>query len=244
MFRKLYVLLASLKEVIKTIPALWKVKKMKEESNERKNIIRKSIQECSGRIMTITGSKIHVKGIENIPTNQNVLYVANHSSMFDITLLYSILPNPLVGFVAKMSLKFYPIISGWIKATKGVFLNRGRSKKAMKQAIKTMEKEVNLLKQGHSMVVFADGTRKTEEKDFKSGSLKPAQKTNIPIVPVAITGTEQIFKESVKRPIIHITFLSPRYISRKDNINEVTKEIQNDVYEEKEKHKILIKKDS
>lgn len=51
-------------------------------------------------LLKMAGVKITVKGKENIPADQAVLYVGNHRSYFDILVGYVTVPD-LMGFVAK-----------------------------------------------------------------------------------------------------------------------------------------------
>ena len=41
-----------------------------------------------GVVIFLSGTKITVKGIENIPTDRSVLYIGNHQSYFDIIINY------------------------------------------------------------------------------------------------------------------------------------------------------------
>ena len=49
------------------------------------------------QILKVAGVHITVKGLENIPADQSVLYVGNHRSYFDILVGYTTVPTPL-GF--------------------------------------------------------------------------------------------------------------------------------------------------
>ena len=52
----------------------------------------------------ISGADVTILGFDNIPKDQPVLYASNHLSMFDIIIIYGILPGR-VGFIAKDSTK-------------------------------------------------------------------------------------------------------------------------------------------
>ena len=51
-------------------------------------------------VLKVTRTNVTVKGLENIPKDQAVLYVGNHRSYFDILVGYTTVPG-LTGFVAK-----------------------------------------------------------------------------------------------------------------------------------------------
>ena len=54
--------------------------------------------------MNISGAKINVIGVDNLPKDQTVLFVSNHQSNFDIPLLLSCIDIPK-GFIAKKELR-------------------------------------------------------------------------------------------------------------------------------------------
>lgn len=145
------------------------------------------------RILTrMTGSKITVLGLENVPEDGPVLYVGNHRSIFDIVIGYCYVKNN-TGFVAKDSLEKTPLVGQWMKYLNCLFLNRTD----IKQGLKTILRGIELVKEGTSIFIFPEGTRSEEDTllPFKEGSLKIAEKSGCPIVPVAITGTEKIFEQ-------------------------------------------------
>ena len=137
------------------------------------------------------GMKRIVKGLENIPKDQAVLYAANHRSLLDPALGYIVLPN-ITGFVAKKEIAKVPFLNLWMLNVNCLFLDRKDIRKGMQTILKTTD----YIKEGYSMFIAPEGTR-SHDKDplpFKDGSLKPAQKTGCPIVPVAITGTDDLFE--------------------------------------------------
>jgi len=76
-----------------------------------------------------------------------------------------------------------------------LFLNRDD----VKEGLKTILTGIEQIKNGISMCILPEGTRGTgiDESDmlpFKEGSLKMAEKTGCPIIPMALTGTADIFE--------------------------------------------------
>ncbi len=123
-----------------------------------------------------------------------MLFVSNHQSDFDIAIFLAMLPEKKEGFVAKVELEKIPFLSAWMKRIHCIFLDR----KDMKQSAKTILEGIKLLKSGHSMVVFPEGTRSKGEQigEFKAGSFKLATKSKVPIVPVTIDGSYKIMEGS------------------------------------------------
>lgn len=150
-------------------------------------------------ILKLVGVHITVKGLENIPRDRAVLYVGNHRSYFDILVGYTTVPT-LLGFVAKKEMKRYPLLYNWMENVHCLFLDRDNLKEGMKTIIKGIEQ----VKSGISVWIFPEGTRNENEDimdmlPFKEGSLKIAEKSGCPVIPVAISGTAEIFEKHIPR---------------------------------------------
>ncbi len=176
------------------------------------------IVQCGFRIILfLSGVKITVKGRENIPTDTAVLYVGNHRSYFDIVIGYTLVPN-LTGFVAKKEMTHIPFLSQWMRSVNCLFLDRDN----IKEGLKTILQGIEYIKSGISIWIFPEGTRNknfncAELNTFKEGSLKMAEKAKVPIVPVAIRGTDDIFEKhfpSIKKGNVTIEFGKPIYIDQ------------------------------
>lgn len=134
-------------------------------------------------------------GEENIPKDEAVLYVANHRSMLDIVLTYPLCPG-LTGYVAKNGVEKVPALRAWMRRLHCLFIDRDD----MRQSMKVILTAIDHVKNGISIFIFPEGTRNREREDsanvaaFKDGSFKIAQKSGCKIVPVAITGTADIFE--------------------------------------------------
>lgn len=143
----------------------------------------------------ITGSKVEVRGSENIPKDGGVLFVSNHRSYFDILTGLGYTKKPL-GFVAKYEMIHVPLLKQWMELVNCLFLNR----QDIKQGLKTIIKGIDQVKSGVSVWICPEGGRNmnpdvTNVKEFKEGSLKIAEKGKVPVVPVAIYGTYEIWEE-------------------------------------------------
>lgn len=147
-------------------------------------------------IHVLAGIKITVIGEKNVPTDEAVLYVANHRSMADIVVTYARCPR-LTGFVAKKVVDKVPALRAWMRRLHCEFLDRDDIKQGLKVILSCIEK----VKNGISIFIFPEGTRNKNSADptdigeFKDGSFKIASKTGCKIVPVAITGTNKVFED-------------------------------------------------
>lgn len=177
-------------------------------------------------LVVASGSKVTVKGLENLPES-NVLLVSNHQSQLDILTVLGYVPKH-VGFIAKIELTMLPVINLWMLFLHCVFIDR----KNMKKSARAIDKGVQNLKKGYSMLIFPEGTRSKSHTigNFKPGALKLGTRSGVPIVPLTIDGTYHIFEESYRiRPAnINLTVHPPIYPDKlteeeKDNLSETIK---------------------
>lgn len=162
-------------------------------------------------ILIISGVKKEVKGIDNVPKEEAVLYVSNHRSYFDILVGYTSVPT-LTGYVAKKEMRKLPFISIWMKYLNCLFLDRDN----VREGLKTILEGVEHIKNGYSIFISPEGTRSqgSEMLPFKEGSFKMAEKTGCAIIPVAISNTDNIFENHmpfIKRAHVIIEFGKPIY---------------------------------
>lgn len=173
-------------------------------------------------ILFLSGTHLNIIGEENVPKDQAVLYIGNHRSYFDIIITYARCPR-LTGYVAKDSMVKVPLLSLWMKRLYCLFLNRDD----VKEGLKTILVGIDQIKNGISMCIFPEGTRGKGENElemlpFKAGSLKMAEKTGCPIIPMAITGSADIFEKhfpSIKSTHVTVRYGAPIYpkeLSRED----------------------------
>ncbi len=167
-----------------------------------------------GIVAGLSGARTTIIGKENIPADTAVLYVANHRSYFDIILTCMNVPS-LTGYVAKTEMLRYPLLVNWMRNIHCTFLDR----KNIKKGLQVIQENVENLKNGISVFVFPEGTRnKTDELllPFHDGSLKMAERSGVPIVPVTINNSEQIFEAhmpKIKKGHVIIEFGKPIYMN-------------------------------
>ena len=192
------------------------------------------------KLLKMAGVTVEVRGYENIPQDRPVLYVGNHRSYFDILVGYTTVPG-LMGFVAKKEMEKIPLLSKWMLNVNCLFLDR----KNIKAGLATMNEGTQLLKDGFSIAIFPEGTRSQDEDphEFKEGSLRPALKAKVPVIPMAISGTADILENNkrfqVKPATVHITFGQPIY---PDQLERAEKKhlgatIREEIIEMRKKHK-------
>jgi 1-acyl-sn-glycerol-3-phosphate acyltransferase len=149
-------------------------------------------------VLALSGCSLTVTGAENIPRQGGFCLAGNHNSMFDIVLLLATVGRPF-GFIAKKELTVSPLLNFWILMLGGLFIDR----KSIRKAVGAINEGVRRIQRGGAMLIFPEGTRGRGRGllPFKSGALKLATKAGAPIVPLAMTGSYEVFeKERRVRP--------------------------------------------
>ena len=195
------------------LPIEWLIGKVSKKAKDRSS---RFIIKIVFRVFLFTaGAKVTVIGRDRIPKDKAVLYVGNHRGIFDIIATYPYL-NGVSGYVAKKSLKKFPLFSHWMANIKCLFIDRDDAR----QGLKTILQGIEYIKSGTSIVIFPEGTRSKSDKEmlpFKDGSFKLATKSGCPIVPLAINNTSGLFEDQfpkMKKTHIIIEFLDPIYLDK------------------------------
>jgi 1-acyl-sn-glycerol-3-phosphate acyltransferase len=130
-----------------------------------------------------------VKGTENIPKYGGAIIAPNHTSFFDPPLTGSAMKRPLY-FMAKKELFDVPIFGWVIKRTNAFPVKRGA------QDVNAMRYAFSLLKNGHLLLMFPEGTRSKCGKlgKAKAGPGMVACNAQVPLVPVKIENTNMMLK--------------------------------------------------
>ena len=163
-------------------------------------------------VLWISGTSVTVLGEENVPKDEAVLYVGNHRSYFDILLTYVRVPRP-TGYMAKVEMLRYPSLNTWMKYLHCIFLDRSDIKAGLKSILNAIDK----IKAGISICIFPEGTRNRTDQmflEFHDGSLKIAEKSGCPIVPVSINNAGAIFEDhmpKIKKAHVVIEYGKPIY---------------------------------
>ena len=159
-------------------------------------------------IIAITGCDVTVEGREHIPRQGGVCFVSNHGSIFDIILALAYIGRPF-GFVAKKELALIPVFNAWISILGGLFIDR----KNLRKALKTINLGIRKIEKGNGMLIFPEGHRSKGQGilPFRSGAIKLATQSRAPIIPMAISGSYDVFEKDyrVHSVPVRVTFCPP-----------------------------------
>ena len=168
-------------------------------------------------------ARVHLRNRHNVPRHGPYIIAANHLSWTDIPLMPMYLPGKIVYMAKEES---FSGKLGWLPRFLGAFpVKRGEGDR---QALRTADEQ---LKKGNVLGIFPEGTRSKTKTMAKghAGLGMIALRANVPVIPVAIWGSENLFKKFGTE--ITISYGEPMILQPKgakvtrEDINNATDEV-------------------
>jgi len=148
------------------------------------------------RILLRLVARIEIRGKENVPLTGGMIISSNHIGILDIIMVYYGIERTDIFIPVAEKWEKY----GWIKwlgnQLNFLFIDR------YNPDLKAMRKMINLMKEGKCLVIAPEGTRSRTGglNEGKPGVAFLAARSGFPVIPVAITGTEdKVLLGNVKR---------------------------------------------
>ena len=169
-------------------------------------------------------ARLRTEGTENIPKSGPVILAMNHIHWLDIPLA-SFPVSRINHYMAKIELFSTPLFGGYLRIVGAFPVRRGEGDR---EALHTGER---LLAEGEAIVIFPEGHRSGDGTLQKAhpGAGYIAMRTGAPVVAVAISGTQKVFKTF--RPIVTIRYSQPFTVSQvgekrtRDSVAQATDQI-------------------
>ncbi len=157
----------------------------------------------------LTGMRLDVRGIENVPDARTCVMVVNHASYLDGILLAAALPQPK-SFVAKSELLGHWVPRIFLRRIGAVFVDRLDAQRGVEDTGRFVE----AARAGKSLIVFPEGTfrRMPGLLPFRMGAFVVAAQAGVPVVPVTLRGTRSALRDGTwlfRRSRVSITFSAP-----------------------------------
>jgi 1-acyl-sn-glycerol-3-phosphate acyltransferase len=139
-----------------------------------------------------------IVGLENLPPRKSggMIVAMNHVNWLDILALGVLIPfSYRLSWLGKIEIFEHPL-AGWFFRTMNVIpIKRG------KRDLSALEASEKALKQGAVFVVFPEGHRSGDGvlQPGHGGTVRLAMRTGVPVVPVAITGSQHGLKGAFQR---------------------------------------------
>ena len=136
------------------------------------------------------GLKVRVHGGEHLPRTGGAVLASNHVSYLDFIFAgYAARPsNRLVRFMAKDSVFRHRVAGPIMRSMHHIPVDREAGSASYAHA-------VDALGAGEVVGVFPEATmsRSLEPKSFKSGAVRMADEAGVPLVPMALWGTQRLW---------------------------------------------------
>ncbi|NND54645.1 MAG: 1-acyl-sn-glycerol-3-phosphate acyltransferase [Gammaproteobacteria bacterium] len=149
---------------------------------------RRAARSAARWVFLLTGSFPSIRGLERLPEEPSVI-VANHASYLDGVLMTAALPDRF-RFVIKREMTDVPVAHFLLRRVGAHFVERSDSRRGATDIRNIMQTADS----GGSLVFFPEGTFRPEAglRRFRNGAFAVAFRNNLPLVPVAISGTREM----------------------------------------------------
>jgi 1-acyl-sn-glycerol-3-phosphate acyltransferase len=141
--------------------------------------------------LRITGVRVLVEGLENIPPGV-CIFAANHVSNMDPLAFVPAIPRR-VSLLVKKEVFRIPILSKAMRLAKLIPVDRADRE----AAASSVDIAVRYLREGLSFAVYPEGTRSRDGRllPFKKGTFVMAIEAGVPVVPVSIAGAQLLMRK-------------------------------------------------
>jgi 1-acyl-sn-glycerol-3-phosphate acyltransferase len=157
---------------------------------DRDNRLTDRIARLWARLLLVVGRvRVRVRGLENIDTQKQYVFVGNHRSLIDTPVVLANIP---VRFLFLVNAKYVrlPFLGTHLRRT-GHFSVEPEDVRASMKAMTEAARAVSERKV--SILLFPEGSRaRGPMEEFKEGAAYIAVKAGIPVVPFALKGTREI----------------------------------------------------
>jgi len=138
--------------------------------------------------------RFDVQGRENIPRSGNYIVIANHLNWLDeFTLLYLFPAEPRLHFLADPTILVTRKLQWWLVRTTGGYVPVVRERHGDQVLYKHVDRALAL---GGAVAIFPEGNYGPKEGElltFHKGFAHFAIKAGVPVVPVALSGTKDLW---------------------------------------------------
>lgn len=148
-----------------------------------------------------------IAGLENLPREGPYILAANHLSRLDLALVYGLIGDKRITGWAAEKYERHPFFGLLLRMGGGIFIRRGEVDRGAIQAA------VEWLRAGKVFGMSPEGTRSSTGALIraKTGAAYLVNETGVPVVPIALTGTEHALPTLVRlrRPRVSVRFGKP-----------------------------------
>ncbi|MGH7566496.1 MAG: lysophospholipid acyltransferase family protein [Gemmatimonadota bacterium] len=145
-------------------------------------------------ILNASNVKLTADGLEHVERGKSYIVMANHRSMYDIPVLHYLLGRGRdLRWIGKQEVQKVPVFGWAYRVSRHVAIDR-QNRRA---AIEALRRAAQESRAGVTFVIMPEGTRGMGKEllPFKKGGFHLALDTELPILPVAIAGSEKLMRK-------------------------------------------------
>ena len=175
------------------------------------------------------GLQFEFQGVENLPREGGAVLCMNHIGYLDFAVVgTAALPTKrYIRFMAKKEIFNHKIAGPLMRGMKHISVDRESGSSSFVAALRA-------LKAGEIVGIFPEGTtsRSFEVEDLKSGAVRLSMGAGVPIIPVAIWGTQRVFTKKRKPDFkrrkhpIHVAFGEPYFVPKGSDVEAAEVELK------------------
>jgi 1-acyl-sn-glycerol-3-phosphate acyltransferase len=137
----------------------------------------------------LTGVRVKTLGLEKLDSTRTYIFMSNHISNLDPPIMLPLIPRRS-SVMVKKELFSYPLLGSVMRFGELVPVDRGNRDAgiaAVRDAVKVIENGIN-------MTIYIEGKRSFDGRllPFKKGPFYLAEECKVPVVPITISGTEEV----------------------------------------------------
>ncbi|GJM38410.1 MAG: hypothetical protein DHS20C19_17770 [Acidimicrobiales bacterium] len=154
----------------------------------------------------VPNARIELSGLEHVPTEGGAIIVGNHRSYFDPTVMSLVIARAgrNARYLGKKEVFDVPVLGDLAVAAGGIRVDRGTG------SDEPLEAAISALRAGDLVMVMPQGTIPRGPAFFdpelkgRWGAARMAKEARVPVIPVGLWGTEQVWPRSARLPQLNL----------------------------------------
>jgi 1-acyl-sn-glycerol-3-phosphate acyltransferase len=175
------------------------------------------------------GVQLDFQGIENLPKQGGAVLCMNHIGYLDFALVGTgALPaKRYIRFMAKKEIFDHKLAGPLMRGMHHISVDRSSGSASFVAALRA-------LRSGEIVGIFPEGTisRSFEIEDLKSGAVRLSMGAGVPIIPVAVWGSQRIITKKRKPDLkrrkhpVHVAFGEPYTVPKGTDVEQAEAELK------------------